>query len=174
MRRVRDDRRHPCVDVSSSARDGRQGYTFRGVHSGRQYCKLNSPIKMALRALPNGVISTPTPLFARRQRRTNECGDARMPTKGVHDPSKAYAPSSPMAWGPMGEWNMKLPEHVDIEEQYERTRTTEGFDGRIDHDGALTNHEVRLKDEDSKFVPNVKNFAPRPKNWKAGKHKNSF
>jgi hypothetical protein len=129
---------------------------------------------MALRALPNGVISTPTPLFARRQRRTNECGDARMPTKGVHDPTTAYAPSSPMAWGPMGEWNMKLPEHVDIEEQYERTRTTEGFDGRIDHDGALTNHEVRLKDEDSKFVPNVKNFAPRPKNWKAGKHKNSF
>jgi hypothetical protein len=38
----------------------------------------------------------------------------------------------------------------------------------------LRNHEVRLRDEDSKFVPNAKNVAPRAKDWKAGAHANAY
>ena len=38
----------------------------------------------------------------------------------------------------------------------------------IDHIG-LANHEVRLREEDSKFIPNAKNFRPT---GVPGKHKN--
>ena len=34
------------------------------------------------------------------------------------------------------------------------------------------NYEVRLKDADSAFVPNVGNLAPRPAKWSATRFKN--
>ena len=34
------------------------------------------------------------------------------------------------------------------------------------------NCEVRLKDEQSQFVPNTKNIAPTPATWKVNRHKN--
>lgn len=95
-------------------------------------------------------------------------------TPGIHTPHVPYEPpASEHAWGAKGEWNMKKGMDVELEEQVERTRTVEGFDGRIDHP-TLRNHEVRLTEEESRFVPNAKNFAPRPENWKPGKHQNYF
>ena len=95
-------------------------------------------------------------------------------TPGIHEPDKPYVvPDSEHAVGAKGDWHGKSALNCYLEDQYERTRTTEGFDGRIDHI-ALANHEVRLRDEDSKFIPNAKNIAPRPENWKSGKHKNYF
>jgi hypothetical protein len=35
-----------------------------------------------------------------------------------------------------------------------------------------SNHEVRLKEKDSTFVPNVGNLCPRPKNWTAVEFEN--
>jgi len=94
-----------------------------------------------------------------------------MPTEGIHDPTTPYAPRAREAWGAQGDWHMKANGDVQIEEQYAATRTTETWDGRIDHE-RLANHEVRVYD--SSFVPNAKNVAPRAANWKAGKHKNYF
>ena len=34
------------------------------------------------------------------------------------------------------------------------------------------NYEVRLKEDDSTFVPNVGNLCPRPKKWKAADYEN--
>ena len=34
------------------------------------------------------------------------------------------------------------------------------------------NHEVRLAEKDSTFVPNVGNLCPRPKNWTAAAYEN--
>ena len=96
----------------------------------------------------------------------------KMPvSRGVHTPHVEYVPSSEFAWGPKGEWSKQSAEDQDFESQYQETSTVEGYDGRIDH-LRLKNHEVRLRDEDSKFIPNVKNFAPRPAGWKVGKNKN--
>ena len=92
-------------------------------------------------------------------------------SRGVHTPHVEYVPSSEFAWGPKGEWSKQSAEDQDFESQYQETSTVEGYDGRIDH-LRLKNHEVRLRDEDSKFIPNVKNFAPRPAGWKVGKNKN--
>jgi hypothetical protein len=95
-------------------------------------------------------------------------------TPGVHEPHVAYVPpASEHAWGAKGDWAGKSARDCYLEEQYEKTRTTEGYDGRIDH-ARLRNHEVRLRDEDSKFVPNAKNVAPRAKDWKAGAHANAY
>ena len=95
-------------------------------------------------------------------------------TRGIHYPRQPYVvPEGAHAWGAKGDWNGKTGEDADVETQFARTTTTEGFDGRIDH-AHLRNHEVRLTEEESKFVPNAKNFAPRPKNWKPGKHQNYF
>jgi hypothetical protein len=95
-------------------------------------------------------------------------------TPGVHAPHETYVvPASEHAWGAKGDWQGKSGRDCWLEEQYEQTRTTEGYDGRIDH-VRLRNHEVRLRDETSKFVPNGKNIAPRPKDWKVGAHANTF
>jgi len=94
-------------------------------------------------------------------------------TNGIHTPQRAYEPSSDIAWGPKGKWDKKSADDVEFEGQYRATSTCEEYDGRIDH-ARLGNHEVRLRDEDSKFVPNVKNIAPRPVGWKVGKNKNYF
>ena len=37
----------------------------------------------------------------------------------------------------------------------------------LNHHTPNSNHEVRLKEKDSSFVPNVGNLCPRPKNWTA-------
>ena len=43
----------------------------------------------------------------------------------------------------------------------------------VHHDIFLEgNYEVRLKDADSTFVPNVGNLAPRPAKWSATRFKN--
>jgi len=43
----------------------------------------------------------------------------------------------------------------------------------VHHDIFLEgNYEVRLKDADSAFVPNVGNLAPRPAKWSATRFKN--
>ena len=94
-------------------------------------------------------------------------------SRGVHAPNVPYAPSSEFAWGPKGEWSKQSAEDQDYQSQYQETSTMEAYDGRIDH-VRLGNHEVRLRDEESKFIPNVKNIAPRPAGWKVGKNKNYF
>lgn len=43
----------------------------------------------------------------------------------------------------------------------------------VHHDIFLEgNHEVRLRDVDSSFVPNVGNLAPRPKKWNPRAYQN--
>ncbi len=137
------------------------------------YCKLETTVYMRVRR----VIKTHETLVRalgsnRRRVRTKNATRAMPITPGIHEPDKPYAvPDSEHAWGAKGDWHGKSALNCYLEDQYERTCTTEGYDGRIDHIG-LANHEVRLRDEDSKFIPKAKNFAPRPTNWKPGKHKN--
>ena len=94
------------------------------------------------------------------------------PTPGIHTPDEPYVPSSDKCWGAKGHWHMKKPVDVMFENQAKVTPCSVPENGHIC--GNDQNWEVRLKEEHSQFVPNAKNFAPRPKNWKANRNKNYY
>lgn len=94
------------------------------------------------------------------------------PTPGIHTPDEPYVPSSDKCWGAKGHWHMKKPVDVMFENQAKVTPCSVPENGHIC--GNAQNWEVRLKEEHSQFVPNAKNFAPRPKNWKANRNKNYY
>ena len=94
------------------------------------------------------------------------------PTYGIHAPDEPYVPSSDKCWGAKGHWHMKKPVDVMFENQAKTTPCSIPENGNIC--GNEKNWEVRLKEEHSQFVPNAKNFAPRPKNWKVNRNKNYY
>ena len=94
------------------------------------------------------------------------------PTYRIHEPDEPYVPSSDKCWGAKGHWHMKKPVDVMFENQAKTTPCSIPENGNIC--GNEKNWEVRLKEEHSQFVPNAKNFAPRPKNWKVNRNKNYY
>mmetsp|Transcript_22437 Transcript_22437/g.31190 ORF Transcript_22437/g.31190 Transcript_22437/m.31190 type:complete len:115 (-) Transcript_22437:312-656(-) len=85
-------------------------------------------------------------------------------TPGIHT-GQPYVPSSDMAWGPKGKWEGKSWSDVSFERQVAKTHCSVKYNGMIDD---ARTWESRGKEEDSTFRPNVKNLAPRPKNWQKG------
>ena len=67
---------------------------------------------------------------------------------------------------------MKKPIDQEFEAQIHATPCTFADNSMICMQAR--NWEVRLSEEQSQFVPNAKNFAPRAKNWKVGRNSNYY
>lgn len=98
-------------------------------------------------------------------------------SQGIHDPAayaeQDYEPPSDMAWGPRGAWKWKNVNDI----KYERSNlkgihTTLAWDGKSLN--CPENYEVRMDESKNKFVPNIANCAPRPKDWKVRENEHDY